>query len=72
MHELVEVKEQGRGRGSVPVLEDHVTEYLVGQHPALGVAGGEGTCLGEGLGKGGTRRQGCDKERSCMERGSIP
>lgn len=50
MHELVEVKEQGRGRGPVPVLEDHVTEYLVGQHPALGVAAGEGTCLGEGLG----------------------
>lgn len=76
MHELVEVKEQGCGRGPMPVLEDHVTKYLVGQHPALGVAGGEGTRLGEGLGKeggrGGARREGCDKERSRMERGSVP
>ena len=53
VHQLVEVEEQGRGRGHVPVLEHHVTEYLVGQHSALGVAGGEGTRLGKGEGGGG-------------------
>ena len=54
VHEAVQMKEVWCGRGGMPVLEGHFTEDLVGHHPALGVAGGEGASLeGGGRGEGG-------------------